>query len=93
MYVKFLVVLVYISGVVVFILYISCMCWYIREKFSLGFLFFGMFCIYMYDFGLFAKFSDVGEFLWMMLFFRFFFNRLVMGYSVNLFKISGSLRF
>jgi hypothetical protein len=35
----------------------------------------------------------VGEFLWMMLFFRFFFNRLVMGYSVNLFKISGSLRF
>jgi len=92
-YLKYLVILVYIRGVVVFILYISCMCWYIREKFSKWFLFFGVIRIYIFDSGLFRKFRDVGEFLWIYLFFRFLFNGLVMGYSLNLFKVSGSLRF
>ena len=45
------------------------------------------------DLGVYSKFSDVGEFIWIYLFFRFLFNRLVIGYSLNLFKISGSLRF
>nr|AFQ97027.1 NADH dehydrogenase subunit 6 [Habrotrocha constricta] len=93
MYVKYLVILVYISGVVVFILYISCMCWYMSEKFSKMFLLLGIFIFYIYDSGLYVKFSDVGEFMWMFLFFSFLFNSLVMVYSLNLFKISGSLRF
>jgi hypothetical protein len=93
MYVKFLVVLVYIRGVVVFILYISCICWFISEKFSRFFLILGIFIIYIYDYGLWRKFRDVGEFLWIFLFFSFLFNRLVITYSLNLFKISGSLRF
>lgn len=92
-YVKYLVVLVYISGVVVFILYISCMCWFITDKFSKSILFLGLFMIFLFDRGVFVKFSDVGESLWMYLFFRFLFNGLVITYSINLFKISGSLRF
>jgi len=92
-YVKFLVVLVYIRGVVVFILYISCMCWFIREKFSNYFLILGIFIIYIFDSGLWRKFRDIREFLWIFLFFRFLFNSLVISYSLNLFKISGSLRF
>lgn len=92
-YLKYLVILVYIRGVVVFILYISCMCWNSSDKFSWGFLFFSLFFFYLYDSGSFVKFSDIGEFLWIYLFFRFLFNRLVIGYSLNLFKISGSLRF
>lgn len=62
-YVKYLVILVYIRGVVVFILYISCMCWYMSEKFSKIFLFLGFFVFYLYDTGLYVKFSDVGEFM------------------------------
>ncbi len=93
MYVKYLVILVYIRGIVIFILYISCMCWYVREKFSGLFLFLGFFLIYLYDYGVFRKFCDLGEFIWIYLFFRFLFNSLVIIYSLNLFKISGSLRF
>ena len=92
-YVKYLVILVYISGVVVFILYISCICWYISEKFRKIFLLLGIFVFYIYDPGLYVRFSDVGEFIWIFLFFRFLFNSLVIVYSLNLFKISGSLRF
>jgi hypothetical protein len=92
-YVKYLVILVYIRGVVVFILYISCICWFISEKFSKIFLLLGFFIIYLYDLGLYRKFSDIGEFFWIYLFFRFLFNSLVIGYSLNLFKVSGSLRF
>lgn len=92
-YVKYLVVLVYIRGVVVFILYISCMCWFISDKFNKVFLILGFFLFYLYDLGLVRKFSDVGEFLWIYLFFRFLFNSLVISYSLNLFKVSGSLRF
>ena len=92
-YVKYLVVLVYIRGVVVFILYISCMCWFIRDKFSKSILFLGVFIIFLFDSGVFVKFADVGESLWIYLFFRFLFNGLVISYSINLFKISGSLRF
>lgn len=93
MYLKYLVILVYIRGVVVFILYISCICWNLRNKFSWGFLFFSLVVLYLFDIGNFSKFSDIGEGLWIYLFFSFLFNRLVMGYSLNLFKISGSLRF
>lgn len=92
-YLKYLVILVYVSGVVVFILYISCICWFVRDKFSKMFLIFGLFSIILYDLGYFRKFSDVGEFMWMYLFLSFLFNRLVIGYSLNLFKVSGSLRF
>ncbi len=92
-YVKYLVILVYISGVVVFILYISCMCWFFMEKFHKGFLFLGIFTLILFDLGVFSKFSDIGEFIWIYLFFRFLFNSLVIGYSVRLFKVSGSLRF
>jgi len=92
-FIKYLVILVYIRGVVVFILYISRICWFVGEKFSFRFLIFGIFIIYLYDRGVIRKFSDVGEFLWIFLFFRFLFNRLVVGYSLNLFKVSGSLRF
>lgn len=90
---KYLVILVYVRGVVIFILYISCMCWYVREKFIKFFIFLSIFVVYFYDRGLFRKFRDVGEFMWMYLFFRFLFNRLVAGYSLNLFKVAGSLRF
>jgi hypothetical protein len=92
-YLKFLVILVYVSGVVIFILYISCMCWNTGGSFSLGFLFLSVLIFNLYDYGVFRKFSDVGEFMWIYLFFRFFFNILVIGYSMNLFKVSGSLRF
>lgn len=92
-YVKYLVILVYISGVVVFILYISCMCWFTNETFSKFFLLLGFFIVYLYDYGVFRKFSDIGESLWIYLFFRFLFNSLVISYSLNLFKVSGSLRF
>ena len=92
-YIKYLVILVYIRGVVVFILYISCICWYINENFSKIFLVLGFFLIFIYDLGLYSKFSDIGEYLWIYLFFSFLFNRLVIGYSLNLFKVRGSLRF
>ena len=92
-YVKYLVVLVYIRGVVVFMLYISCMCWYLNEKFSKSFIFLGLFVLLLFDLGNYRRFSDVGDFLWIYLFFRFLFNGLVRGYSLNLFKVSGSLRF
>lgn len=92
-YLKYLVVLVYIRGIVVFILYISCMCWYSENNFNKFILFLSFFFYYIYDLGLFVKFSDVGEYMWMFLFFRFVFNSLVMNYSLNLFKVSGSLRF
>jgi len=54
---------------------------------------FGFFFISLFDRGLYSKFSDVGEFMWIYLFFAFLFNSLVAGYSLNLFKVSGSLRF
>lgn len=92
-YLKYLVVLVYVSGVVIFILYISCMCWFVRDAFFKIFLFLGVFVIYIFDSGLFSKFTDVGEFLWIYLFFSVLFNFLVTTYSLNLFKVSGSLRF
>jgi len=93
LYVKYLVILVYIRGVVVFILYISCICWFVGNKFSYVFLLLIFFSIYFLDRGIFRNFRDIGEFLWIYLFFRIMFNRLVIGYSLNLFKIAGSLRF
>jgi len=92
-FVKYLIILVYIRGVVVFILYISCMCWFINNQFNKIFFSFRIFIFYLFDLGLFSKFSDIGEHLWIYLFFRFLFNRLVTIYCLNLFKISGSLRF
>lgn len=92
-FIKYLVILIYIRGIVIFILYISCMCWHVREKFMKFFIVFALFVVYFYDTGIVRKFSDVGEFIWIYLFFRFLFNRLVAGYSLNLFKVSGSLRF
>jgi hypothetical protein len=71
MYVKYLVVLIYVRGIVIFILYISCICWHVREKFMKFFIFFGVFVIILYDRGVVRKFRDVGEFLWIFLFFRF----------------------
>jgi len=62
-FIKYLVILVYIRGVVVFILYISRICWFVGEKFSFRFLIFGIFIMYLYDRGVIRKFSDVGEFL------------------------------
>ena len=90
---KYLVVLVYIRGVVVFILYISCMCWNKKNNFSLFFVIFSLFSIFLLDHGVIVKFSDIGEFLWIYLFFRVVFSVLVTVYSLNLFKNSGSLRF
>ena len=92
-FVKYLVILIYVRGIVVFILYISCMCWHVRQDFMKFFVFFSVFVVYFYDSGLVSKFRDVGEFIWVYLFFRFLFNRLVISYSLNLFKVSGSLRF
>jgi len=54
---------------------------------------FGVFFVYVYDGGSYIKLSDVGEFLWIFLFFGFLFNSLVVGYSIRLFSIFGSLRF
>ncbi len=93
LYVKYVIILVYIRGVVVFILYISCICWLTISKFNGIFLLFGFVGIYIYDHGIIAKFTDIGERLWIYLFFSFLFNALVMNYSLNLFKVSGSLRF
>lgn len=93
LYVKFLVILVYVSGVVVFILYISCMCWFSSRKFSFIFLFFRCFVLILFDLGVYAKFSDVGDYMWMYLFLSLLFNSLVTRYSLNLFKNRGSLRF
>jgi hypothetical protein len=93
MYLKFLVILVYIRGVVVFILYISCICWFVRNRFNYRIVLFFIFLIIFFDSGVYSKFSDVGEFLWIFIFFAFLFNRLVSNYSLNLYKNSGSLRF
>lgn len=92
-FLKYLIILVYVRGVVVFILYISCICWGVINKYSLFFLSFMVICYIIFDQGLYSKFSDITDSLWMYLFFRFLFNRLVTIYSLNLFKISGSLRF
>lgn len=92
-YLKYLVILIYVRGIVIFILYISCICWYINQNFIKLIIFFRVFVIYFYDRGIVRKFTDVGEFLWIYLFFRFLFNSLVISYSLNLFKVSGSLRF
>nr|AFQ97026.1 NADH dehydrogenase subunit 6 [Adineta vaga] len=92
-FLKYLVIMVYVSGVVVFILYISCMCWFLVNKFNYLFLLLGLFMFSIFDLGMFSKFSEIGEYMWMYLFFSFLFNSLVSGYSLNLFKVSGSLRF
>ncbi len=63
MYVKYLVILVYVRGVVVFILYISCMCWYINQRFIKYIVLLSLFVVYFYDRGVVSKFRDVGEFL------------------------------
>lgn len=93
LFVKYIIILVYVSGVVVFILYISCMCWQVNSDYYLFIFFFSIFIIIFLDNGLIMKFIDVGEFFWIYLFFGFLFNILVRIYSLNLFKISGSLRF
>lgn len=92
-YIKYLIILVYIRGVVVFILYISCMCWNVKSSFISIFLFFALFFIVIYDSGLVIKVSDVGEYFWVYLFFSVLFSLLVTIYSLNLFKSNGSLRF
>jgi hypothetical protein len=92
-YVKYLVVLVYSRGVVIFILYISCICWNIKINFSLFFIIFALTIVIMFDSGVIIKFSDIGEFFWMYLFFSRVFSLLVTIYSLNLFKTAGSLRF
>ena len=93
MYLKFLLILVYVRGVVVFILYISCMCWYKSNKFNIFFLVFSAFCFNLWDLGLVVKLSDVRDFMWIFFFFAFLFHLLVSNFSLNLFKVSGSLRF
>lgn len=92
-FLKYLIILVYIRGVVVFILYISCICWNIHSKFNLIFLFFSLFLIVVYDQGIYLKFSDIGENFWMYIYFSILFSFLVTIYSLNLFKSTGSLRF
>ena len=92
-YLKYLIIIIYVRGVVVFILYISCMCWYVSNKFNYLFLFLGVFIASLYDLGTFTNWSDLGTYLWIYLFFRFLFNSLISGYSLNLFKVRGSLRF
>ena len=92
-YLKYLVILVYVRGIVVLILYISCICWNINEKFSILFVGFGLSFMYLFDLGVFIKFSDIGDFLWIYIFFSVIFRILVTVYSLNLFKVSGSLRF
>lgn len=92
-YLKFLVIIVYIRGVVVFILYIRCLCWNVNFSLSSFFLLGFLFVIFNYSSGLMSKFSDVGEYLWIFLFFAYLFNLLVSSYSYYLFKVSGSLRF
>jgi len=90
---KYLIILVYVRGVVVFIIYISCMCWYLEQNYSKIFLLLILFRYYFLDLGLYSKFSDIGQNLWIYLYFRFLFNSLVTRYSLNLFKGAGSLRF
>jgi len=63
MFVKYLIILIYVSGIVIFILYISCICWHIRQRFMKFLLLFGIFVLYFYDLGLISKFRDVGEFI------------------------------
>ena len=92
-YLKYLIVLIYIRGVVVFILYISCICWNVKTSFSFFFLLLGFTRLLIIDMGVILKWSDVGEFFWIYLFFRVVFSFLVTIYSLNLFKSAGSLRF
>lgn len=92
-FLKYLVILVYVRGVVVFILYISCMCWFNDNKFNWGILLLGLILIRVWDRGVYISLGNVGEYLWIFLFFRFLFNSLVTRYSLCLFKVVGSLRF
>lgn len=93
LYLKYLVVLIYVRGVVVFILYISCICWYTTNKMPLFVLITGVGSLLLFDLGGFRKFRDIGEFLWMYLYFALLFSNLVNVYSLRLFKVRGSLRF
>ena len=93
LYLKYLVVLIYLRGIVIFILYISCMCWHTEIKLHWIFLIFSFRFIFLYDRGRLSKIFDVGEYLWIFLFFGTVFRNLVNLYSLNLFKVSGSLRF
>ena len=49
--------------------------------------------IIIFDLGLWRNIFDVGEYLWIFLFFSLLFRRLVNVYSLMLFKVRGSLRF
>jgi len=48
-FVKFLIILVYVRGVVVFILYISCICWLGRSELYKSLFFLGVVVIFIYD--------------------------------------------
>lgn len=63
LFVKFIIILVYVRGVVVFILYISCICWQISNDYFFFFFIFRIFVIVLFDTGLVIKFIDVGEFM------------------------------
>lgn len=92
-YVKFLVLVVYISGIVVFILYISCICWGGDGKLRLVLLCLIGFRVKFFDQG--VKMVDLGgiEGIWIYILIAWLFNIIVLRFSKELFKVAGSLRF
>ncbi len=92
-FLKYLVVLVYVRGVIVFILYISCLCWNKVRGFSLWFLVLRIFPLKLWDLGICFKIGDFGELIWFFIFFSLLFNFMVSTYSLVFFKRAGSLRF
>lgn len=92
-YLKYLIVLVYVRGVVIFILYISCICWNQKNYITFFFIFLGLWIIRIFDSGLITKLNDVGEYIWIFMFFSLIFRNLLYIYSLLLFKVAGSLRF
>lgn len=92
-FLKYLVVLIYVRGVIVSISHISCLCWNKSRRFSLWFLVLRLFPLKLWDLGMYFKIGDFGELLRLFIFIRILFNFTVSTYSLLLYKGAGSLRF
>ena len=92
-FLKLLIMVVYLRGVVVFVIYISCLCWPSELKIGYVVLVFCLFVLFLFDLGLYNIMEIGSGRLRMYVFFGFLFSVLVIVYSLILFRSSGSLRF
>ena len=93
-YLKFLIIIIYVSGIVVFMMYMSCLCWEKKRRKG-GYILLAWVCFiyFIVDHGLRLITIIDGGRLRVYLFSGFLFSSLVMVYSLILFRRRGSLRF